>query len=190
MAAHATSPPALAPPEQDEPRAWLQPALLLLGALAASAVLLLAPIDYRALGAHGYLGVFLVTLVATAALVLPVPYLAVIVVAGSFLDPALVGLVAGLAAALGELTGYFVGRAGRSLLPRNRWYLLVERCVSRFGGLAVFLGALVPNPLFDAVGVVAGALRLPLWRFLLIVFAGKALRFWLLAVLGGGVLAA
>ena len=118
------------------------------------------------------------------ALVLPVPYLAVIVIAGSFLDPRLVAVVAGAAAALGELTGYLVGYTGRALLPKNRWYLLVERGVGRFGGPVIFLAAVIPNPFFDAVGIIAGALRLPLWVFLVACFLGKAIRFWLIASLG------
>src|SRR5579884_952996 len=165
-------------------RPRVRPALALLGVLALSVALVFVPIDYKALGHYGYLGVFTVTLLATGALVLPVPYLAVIVIAGSFLDPRLVAVVAGAAAALGELTGYLVGYTGRALLPKNRWYLLVERGVSRFGGPVVFLAAVIPNPFFDAVGIIAGALRLPLWVFLVACFLGKAIRFWLIASLG------
>jgi membrane protein YqaA with SNARE-associated domain len=135
------------------------------------------------------LGVFLVTLIATGAIIVPVPYLAVVVVAGSFLDPVLVALVAGAAAALGELTGYLVGYTGRALLPRSRGYALLERGVTRWGGPVIFLAAIIPNPLFDAVGALAGATRLPVWLFLLACFLGKAIRFWLLATLGGALLA-
>jgi len=42
----------------------------------------------------------------------------------------------------------------------------------------------IPNPFFDAVGIIAGALRLPLWVFLVACFLGKAIRFWLIASLG------
>ena len=88
-----------------------------------------------------FVGVFLVTLLATAAIVVPVPYLALILVPGSFLYPLLVAVVAGVAAALGELTGYAVGYTGRSLLPRTRWYLMLERGVTRCGGLVVVSSA-------------------------------------------------
>jgi len=169
-------------------RPRIGPALGLLAVLLVSVALLFVPIDYKALGNYGYLGVFLVTLLATAAIVLPVPYLALIVVAGSFLNPYAVALVAGVAAALGELTGYLVGYTGRSLVPQNRWYRLLERSVRRFGGPVIFVAAVVPNPFFDAVGIVAGATRLPVWLFLLACFLGKTIRFVLLALLGGSVL--
>ena len=170
-------------------RPHIRPALALLGVLALSLALIFVPIDYKALGNYGYLGVFVVTLLATGALVLPVPYLALIVVAGTFLNPVLVALVAGVAAALGEMTGYLVGYTGRTLIPHNRWYDLVERGVTRFGGPVIFIAAAVPNPFFDAVGIVAGATRLPVWFFLVVCFLGKAIRFWLLAVAGDSFLA-
>jgi len=165
-------------------RPRVRPALVLLAVLVLSVVLVFVPINYKALGDYGYLGVFLVTLLATGAIVLPVPYLAVIVVAGTFLNPVGVALVAGVAAALGELTGYLVGYTGRSLLPKNRWYTLVERGVTRFGGPVIFVAAAVPNPFFDAVGIIAGATRMPIWLFLIACFLGKAIRFWLIASLG------
>lgn len=157
----------------------------LLGVIAVSVAIVLLPIDYSALGNYGYLGIFLVTLLATAAIVLPVPYLAFIFEAGKFLDPVLVGLIAGLAAAIGEFTGYVLGRSGRALMPDNRWYHMVERAMARFGIAVIFVGAAIPNPFFDAIGVVAGATRMPIWKFAAPCFVGKALRFWLFAALGG-----
>lgn len=160
------------------------PALGLLAIALLSIALCFAPINYAALGNYGYLGVFVVTLLATGALVVPVPYLALIVVAGTFLDPRLVAIVGGTAAALGELTGYLVGYTGRSLLPRTRWYEFVERSVTRWGGPVIFVAAAVPNPFFDVAGAIAGATRMPVWLFLLTCFLGKTIRFWLLATLG------
>jgi membrane protein YqaA with SNARE-associated domain len=167
---------------------WPEPvrlALALAAMIALSVGIILAPIDYKAFGNYGYLGVFIVTLVATAALVFPVPYLGVIVVAGSFLNPALVALVAGLAAALGEMTGYILGRTGRALLPNHPVVGRLERAMGRFGAPIVFAGAAIPNPLFDAIGLIAGATRMPVWMFLIPCFLGKTLRFWGFATLGG-----
>lgn len=156
--------------------------LLLMAGLTAG--IILAPVDYRAMGNYGYLGVFVVTLLATAALVFPVPYIGLIVVAGSFLNPVLVALVAGLAAAIGEMTGYVLGLTGRALLPEKRWVAWVERSLARYGIPIVFVAAVVPNPLFDAVGLIAGTTRLPVWKFLVPCFVGKSIRFWLIASFG------
>jgi len=163
---------------------YVRPALGILAMLVLSVALLFVPVDYRAMGDWGYAGVFVVTLLATAALVLPVPYLSVIVLAGTFLNPVAVALIAGCAAALGELTGYIVGASGRNLLPHNRWTDWLERGMSRAGTVVIFLGAAIPNPLFDAIGVVAGASRFGVAKFLVSCFLGKTLRFWVFAVAG------
>ena len=165
-------------------RPHLRPAILLAAIVFASAALLFLPINYKALGVYGYLGVFLVTLLGTGAMVLPVPYLGFIALAGRDLDPVLVALVAGAAAALGELTGYLVGYTGRALMGRNRWYRFLEAQIGRFGVPIVFLGAAVPNPVFDAIGVVAGATRMPVGVFLVACFLGRVLRLYLVALLG------
>jgi len=172
-------------------RPRILPALLLVGVLVFSAALVFVPIDWKMFGEYGgYLGIFLVTLLATGAIILPVPYLGLIVNAGAspYLNPLLVALIAGVAAALGELTGYLVGYTGRALLPRNRWWDMVHRGVTRFGGPVIFVAAAIPNPFFDAVGIVAGATRLSIWLFLGACFLGKAIRFFLLVKLGQSLL--
>jgi membrane protein YqaA with SNARE-associated domain len=165
-------------------RAAVRAALAVLAVASITAVVLVAPIDYEALGSYGYLGVFLVTLITTGAFVLPVPYLAVIFKAATFLDPLAVALVAGLAAAIGELSGYLLGFGGRELLGRTRWERASERWMQRHGFLTISILAFIPNPVFDAAGIAAGALRYPAWRFALACFAGKTLKFILVAAFG------
>jgi membrane protein YqaA with SNARE-associated domain len=41
----------------------------------------------------------------------------------------------------------------------------------------LFLLAAIPNPLFDVAGVAAGALRYPVWGFLVAVLVGKLVKF-------------
>ncbi len=167
---------------------WPEPVrlgLALLFMVALSVGIIAAPFDYKALGNYGYLGVFVITLLASASLVLPVPYLGVIIVAGSFLNPVLVALIAGLASALGELTGYVLGTTGRALLPEHPLVGKLEHGMKRFGVPIIFVAAVVPNPFFDAVGLIAGASRLPVLSFLVPCFLGKTIRLWLFATLGG-----
>src|SRR5437867_1828748 len=57
-------------------------AIVLVTALSLGVVV--APVNWSLLGHYGYIGVFVITLVASGALVVPVPYLGVIIVAGMF----------------------------------------------------------------------------------------------------------
>jgi membrane protein YqaA with SNARE-associated domain len=143
---------------------------------------LLAPIDTELLERAGYAGVFVVTLVTTGALVLPVPYLAVIARVAMALDPVTVAVIAGVAAAIGELTGYVIGRSGRELLPEGRWLQVTRPWMSRHGFVTVAVAAFIPNPAFDAVGALAGATGYGPWRFCLACFVGKTAKFLIVAL--------
>jgi len=129
----------------------------------------------------GYGAVALSALVASAGLVIPVPALATACATAIFLNPLLVGLIAGSAEAIGELSGYYLGYTGRDVLARSRMYQHLEGWMRQRGWLLLFLISLVPNPIFDVVGIAAGALRYPILRFLAVVWVGKVLKFLVFA---------
>ena len=114
-----------------------------------------------------------------ATLFLPAPGLAFVAAAGTVLDPLWVGIVAGLGSATGELTGYLLGYYGRRAVPTDtsRVWRLTERGFRRWGFIALIVLAFIPNPAFDALGILAGGLRYPLGRFWLSTAAGKILKF-------------
>jgi len=156
--------------------------ILTIGALGLmSGLFLFFPIDWEKVGNWGYLGVFIVTFVATASFILPIPYLLIVARAGMYLNPMVLTLVAGLAGALGELTGYIVGVSGRDLIARGKWFDKANYLMVTYGFWCVAFFAFVPNPFFDAIGFAAGVLRYPLWKFVLACFLGKSLKFWFAA---------
>src|SRR5687767_784094 len=183
-ATNAARVPDVAPAAQDETperRSVWKVALTIAVLGAMSGLFLFFPIDWEKVGNWGYLGVFLVTFVATASFILPIPYLLIVARAGMFLDPLMVTLVAGLAGALGELTGYVIGATGRDLIARGKWYEKANHWMVTYGFWCVAFFAFVPNPVFDAIGFAAGVLRYSLWKFILACFLGKSLKFLLAA---------
>ena len=133
---------------------------------------------------YGYAAVFLVGLVSNATIILPVPGLAISAVMGTVFNPWIVGLVGGLGQALGELTGYMAGYSGQTLLDENPTYNRLTQWMQRYGVLTIFILALVPNPVFDLGGMAAGALRFPLWKFLVSCTAGKVVKNVVFALAG------
>ena len=122
---------------------------------------------------------FVVSVVSSATLFLPVPGLAITTLVGSLLNPLAVGIVAGIGQTLGEMTGYMAGYSGQGLVNRSKTYDRVEGWMKRnefMGELVVFALALIPNPLFDAAGMAAGALRFPVWKYLLAAGLGKVIK--------------
>ncbi len=132
--------------------------------------------ELRNLGDYPYLGLFVISIVGNATLIIPAPVFVVACAAGLVYGPIGVGLVAGLGSALGELTGYMAGAGGKALLPQGQLYERLHRFMQRHGMLAIFLLAAIPNPIFDVGGIIAGALRMKGWKFILAAWAGKAIR--------------
>lgn len=132
----------------------------------------------------GYPAVFFISLIGNATIILPTPSMAVVFGVAGALDPVLVGIVAGLGSALGELTGYLAGVGGRVIVENQELYDRIERWMRKRGMLVIFVLGLVPNPAFDVGGMIAGALKLPIWQFVLAAWAGKGLRLVIFA-LGG-----
>ena len=148
-------------------------------------------IDITELQTYGYLGVFAISFIGAASIVLPTPSLAAIFGGGAVLDPLLgipapilVGLVAGLGEALGEFTGYAAGYGSSPVIQERPFYRFVQSWMNRHGTITMFVFSAIPNPVFDLAGAIAGAARMPLWRFFLSVWAGKTLKDILIAATG------
>ena len=128
----------------------------------------------------GYTGIWIAAFLGAALMFVPVGALAAVCVAATpavGLNPLIVGVVAGSAEAVGELTGYAAGVGGKGLLERSRFYPKIHSLMSRYAGLVIFTASVIPNPVFDVMGVAAGSIRYPVRRFVLIVFAGKTIKF-------------
>jgi uncharacterized membrane protein YdjX (TVP38/TMEM64 family) len=136
------------------------------------------------LAAYGYPGIFLLSVLTNATLILPMPGVAITFAAGAVFNPIGVGIAAGLGSTLGELTGYLAGFSGQGVLERTPLYERMEGWTRRHGQWAILLLALVPNPVFDLAGAAAGALRMPLYQFLLWAGIGKTLKMLAFAVAG------
>jgi len=133
------------------------------------------------LASYGYLGAFLISLVGNATVLLPgivLPILSglgiVLYSANGLVSPVIIGLAGGAGAAIGEIVGYIAGYSGRGLVENNKLYERLVDWVRQWGAVAIFVFALVPL-FFDLVGLAAGVLRFPLWKFVLLCWLGRTL---------------
>jgi membrane protein YqaA with SNARE-associated domain len=151
-------------------------------------------------GTWGYLGIFVVNFIGSATIIFPVPAFLVVFVFGAVLNPWLVGISAALGAVLGELTGYAVGLGGKKVIDRKYKQLLrkTNEWMEKYKAFFIItLFAATPLP-DDIIGIICGAIKYDIRKFLLASFAGKlimnlSLAFggyfgmqWVLAVFGGG----
>jgi membrane protein YqaA with SNARE-associated domain len=136
----------------------------------------------------GLLGIFIINFFSSATFFVSGPAFLSVIAGGNLYNPLLVALVAALAASLGDLVSFTIGYSGRSLTykhPENhKWLYLLESHFKKYGLLIVFLFALIPNPVFDAIGIIAGIFGLKPTKFFIIMLTGRFLRFILLAFTG------
>ena len=153
--------------------------ILLIGALVSVALFFLRGLlfDSINLSSLGYAGVFIFSLLGAATIFLPSGGSVAVIGAGAVLNPVWVGLLAGAGATIGELTGYIIGYEGGAVLEKHAsLFAKAKRWMERRGSITIFVLSAVPNPIFDAAGLAAGAIRFPLRRFLVLVWAGKTIQ--------------
>ena len=140
------------------------------------------------LGAYGYPGIFLLSLLSNATLILPVPGVLFTSAMGAVFNPFWVAIAAGSGAALGELSGYLAGFSGQKVVARVGIYEKMEGWMRKYGEWVILLLAFVPNPAFDMAGIIAGALRMRVVSFLLWCMIGKILKMLLFAYGGSQII--
>ena len=133
---------------------------------------------------YGYPGIFIISFLANATVLLPAPGIAIVFAMGAIFNPLLVGLAAGAGGALGELSGYLAGFSGQAVIERADIYDRMVLWMTRNGNLTVMLLAATPNPFFDLTGIAAGALKMPVARFLFWCFIGVTIKMTIFAFLG------
>ena len=145
----------------------------------------------------GYLGLFLISLIAGSPIPIPTPSMILTFTLGSLLNPALVGLVAGLGAATGYALIYLTGRGGFRFLPK---FNVSESGIGRFlrkikmsrllespnqaGMVTVFLLSIYPNPVLAPMVFGMGATRFSFTKFFVACWAGTTIMTMVIAFLG------
>lgn len=164
---------------------WLGGLVILL-ICVASFWLALNPVWVERFGTWGYIGAFLISLIASATIVLPAPGIFVVIAMSAALNPWLLGIVSGVGSAVGELSGYVAGRSGRALIPEEnqQQFVRIQTLTKQYGVLLLAVWSALPLPLFDFAGIVAGAMRMRVTRFLIAVAIGKSIKYIVMILLG------
>ncbi|MFC2027479.1 YqaA family protein [Chloroflexota bacterium] len=166
--------------------------LMIILLLVISIVIWQLEIDWKGyVKDYGYFGVFVLMLVSGMTIFFPLPSEAILAIAPNLMELSsdseisLLGFVASIGAALGEITAYYAGRWGSIVIAQKyeASYNRVERWMKKYGGPAIFVFSFTPLP-FDLVGLVAGSIRFPLWKFLFYCWVGRLARALLIVHLG------
>jgi uncharacterized membrane protein YdjX (TVP38/TMEM64 family) len=162
--------------------------VVLLFVIALTVLLVIHREQIQVLKAYGYPGIFLFSILANATILVPVPGVVFTSAMGAVFNPFWVSIAAGAGAALGELSGYMAGFSGQAVVENAERYQRVVRWMEKYGNITILALAFVPNPLFDLAGIVAGILKMPVWKFLIYCVIGKILKMMMFAYAGDWVI--
>lgn len=152
--------------------------------------------SFQNMAGYSYLGMFLISVIGGATVIIPVPSLALQFTMGAVLHPAIIGAVAGLGTGIGGTFIYLFGRSGRKLFFNAdfsiqkydnfimRWLSRLTGWTQNRGSLTVFFMSAMLNPVFFPMAIAIGASRFQLWRFFTMCWAGNTVKSMIIAYLG------
>ena len=136
----------------------------------------------------GLFGIFIINFVSSATFFISGPAFLTVIAGGSVYSVLPVAVAASLGATFGDLVSFAFGYSSRHValkrLEKNKWFAEIESLFKKYGNFIIFLFALIPNPFFDAIGLIAGVFKFNWVKFFIIILLGRFARFVLLAQIG------
>ena len=144
---------------------------------------------FKSASSLGLLGLFIINFVSSAGFFISGPAsIATAILGGNLYSPILVAIIATFGACLGDMLGFAFGYSGRKLakkkLDRHKIVRFLEKRFQQHGEAIIFIFAIIPNPFFDAIGVLAGIVNYSPIKFFIIMFIGRFFRYWSLSYFG------
>ena len=161
--------------------------LLFLVILALTVAIFVYRDQLEGLYQYGYAGVFIVNLMASGTVLIPAPGILFTYAIAAVLNPHWVAIASATGATLGELSGYGAGVSGQAVIGNTKLYQKLYDLMqnhTKLTNIILLVAATIPNPFFDLVGMAAGALRLPVLRFLCITYIGNTIKMIAVAYAG------
>lgn len=133
----------------------------------------------------GYFGAFIISFIGNTTILFPIPYMIFPFILGGLIDnttgqflfdPWIVGIVSGLGATLGEMTGYLLGYGGRRFIDENQRNSFNEYIQTHPRATPLVIWFLAVSPIADDFFVVPlGTIKYPWWKVAIPQFIGKSM---------------
>lgn len=124
-----------------------------------------------------YVGIFLISIIGNVTVIFPVPYLVALIVISInpniTINPLLLGIVAGLGAAIGETSAWLIGKASDKVVEIDKENNYMAKLIEAgYAPILIFIFAATPLP-DDVFLAVLGLVGYPLAKALVWCFLGK-----------------
>jgi membrane protein YqaA with SNARE-associated domain len=145
----------------------------------------------REMQQYGYIGVFFISILGGATIIIPVPALAWVLAMGVVMPyPWLVAISAALGELVGALTIYMTGHGAGRAISNSRHgriqkaYDRMLDLMERRGAITLFVVTSIVNPFFYPAAFACGALRFGIKKYIAIVLVGKIIKCMTVAYAG------
>jgi len=134
---------------------------------------------------YGYFGVFLISLIGSSSIIIPIPYTVIIFSLGMQRDvfnPFYLAIFGGAGSAIGEFVGYFLGYYGRTVISEKQQKKInyILKLFRKYGAISIFLFALTPLP-DDLLFIPLGIMRYNFLKAFIPCIIGKILMCFIVA---------
>lgn len=150
--------------------------LAVLIAIVGSLPFLIWPEIIKKMSVAGYIGLLAACFLTNATVFLPASGIAFTISAATALNPVCCAIAGGIGTACGELVSYYCGRVGKNVIDKTDLFVTIQKYVNKYGIFTVWLLAFLPLPLFDLVGVTAGATKMSLPKYIIPCMIGKIMK--------------
>lgn len=144
-------------------------------------------VQFQQFKSLGILGIFIINFISSATVFLPSPGAFAVGIGAGIYNPILVVLAATIGSTLGEATTFLFGFSSAEIIKireRKLIFSFLKFLLTRWGYVIIPIFSFVPNPFFDGLGIVAGLVRFPIKRYLVLTFIGRLARNVLVAYIG------
>ncbi|MBT3994204.1 MAG: VTT domain-containing protein [Chloroflexi bacterium] len=168
-------------------------AVIAIACIAPVAIQKYVPLSPEIIGTIGIPAIIILGFLGSVTVMIPVPVLSLVFAGAGILNPVFLVIAAAIGITAGMAVCYVLGKKGHSkaVAVTERSQQQIPRRFSNFYswstenvGLASFLLAATPNPIFDYAGFIAGAGRVDIHRFLAGTFVGKLAQTSVIVFLG------
>ena len=138
----------------------------------------------------GFLSLFGVVLVMNLSFI-PIPFvISIMIAAAAIWNPLVVVLISAAGACIGEMSGYYIGYFGKKVaIPDGlNGYKLMKGWIDKFGFWAIAFISFQPILPIEVAGIIAGAARMPVRKFLPALIVGKIPKYVILVYAGLGLI--
>lgn len=138
--------------------------------------LVLFPFDKDSFEKLGYLGIFISNTLSSATVLIPAPGILTTIYSTKYYNPFAIAIISSFSYVLGDFVSYIFGFGLENHMNKSKMFKKIEKLFNIHPFLFTFFWSSIPNPIFDVIGILAGASSFSIKKYFIAVTLGRIVR--------------